>query len=569
MARKYLKNAATAIANPPQSEPLNERQVENSAGGYTYAVDKWKRLDRFLILGTEGGSYYASEKKLTLENGKSIAACLKEDGPRVVKRIVEISDAGRAPKNDPALMVLALAAGTGDDATRSAALDALPQVARIGTHLFHFVDYVTEFRGWGRGLRGAICDWYLKKTPEKLADQVTKYQQRDGWGHQNLMALSHVNRVSEGRKPIVGQDERVTFEYGAVRDQFNAIARWVTKGEVSENLPERILGHIELQKATDGKTAAALIRKYGLVRESVPTELLKDKVVYEALLEKMPMTALIRNLGNLSKCELLVPMSEAEKKVVEQLGDEEQLRKARVHPIQVLIAMKTYQSGHGVKGSGTWQPVPKVLDALDGAFYSAFKLVEPTGKRFYLGLDISGSMWGGVVAGVDGLTPAVASGAMAMTTVKTESEYYAAGFTAGLVTKGASSRGAWNQETGLSPIDLSPKLRLDDVLKKMEEMSKHMGGTDCALPMLDAIEKKMKVDVFVIITDSETWWPTSLHPMAASEQYRQKMGIPAKLAVIGMVANDFTIADPNDAGMMDFVGFDTAVPQLLSDFAKE
>lgn len=101
------------------------------------------------------------------------------------------------------------------------------------------------------------------------------------------------------------------------------------------------------------------------MRESVPTELLKDKMVWEALLEKMPMTALIRNLGNLSKCELLVPMSDAAKKVADQLTDQEALQKARVHPIQLLVAMKTYQSGHGVRGSGEWKPVPAVIDALD------------------------------------------------------------------------------------------------------------------------------------------------------------------------------------------------------------
>ena len=47
-------------ANPaPQSEPLDERQVPNSAGGHAYPVDDMTRLQRFLILGSEGGSYYA------------------------------------------------------------------------------------------------------------------------------------------------------------------------------------------------------------------------------------------------------------------------------------------------------------------------------------------------------------------------------------------------------------------------------------------------------------------------------------------------------------------------------
>jgi 60 kDa SS-A/Ro ribonucleoprotein len=46
------------------------------------------------------------------------------------------------------------------------------------------------------------------------------------------------------------------------------------------------------------------------------------------------------------------------------------------------------------------------------------------------------------------------------------------------------------------------------------------------------------------------------------------MGIPAKLIVQAFVANPFSIADPNDAGMLDVIGFDTAVPSLIHDFAS-
>ena len=48
--------------HPNQRQPLDERQIENSAGGYAYPVSIWTNLDRFLILGTEGGSYYAAEQ---------------------------------------------------------------------------------------------------------------------------------------------------------------------------------------------------------------------------------------------------------------------------------------------------------------------------------------------------------------------------------------------------------------------------------------------------------------------------------------------------------------------------
>jgi 60 kDa SS-A/Ro ribonucleoprotein len=88
--------------------------------------------------------------------------------------------------------------------------------------------------------------------------------------------------------------------------------------------------------------------------------------------------------------------------------------------------------------------------------------------------------------------------------------------------------------------------------------------------MLDALEKKLAVDAFIVYTDSETWaHPTWAHPTNALEQYRQKMSLPAKLIVCGMVSNNFTIADPADAGMLDVVGFDTATPQIISEFAKD
>src|SRR5581483_11668434 len=104
-----------------------------SAGGHAWTVDVWARLRRFLVLGSEGGSCYASEARLTRENARAVEAAVREDGLRAVAEIVRVSAEGRAPRNDPALYALALAAGAGDAATRRAALDALPQVARTGT----------------------------------------------------------------------------------------------------------------------------------------------------------------------------------------------------------------------------------------------------------------------------------------------------------------------------------------------------------------------------------------------------------------------------------------------------
>ena len=82
-----------------QRVPLpGSTQIPNSAGGFAWAVDDWARLRRFLVLGSEGGSYYASEKNLTRKNAKAVAQCVAADGLRTVAEIVAVSTDGRAPK---------------------------------------------------------------------------------------------------------------------------------------------------------------------------------------------------------------------------------------------------------------------------------------------------------------------------------------------------------------------------------------------------------------------------------------------------------------------------------------
>lgn len=512
----------------------------NNAGGFVFALDKWAKLDRWLILGCEGGSYYASERKMTLDNAKTITECLAEDGVRTVKRIAEISESGRAPKNEPAIFALAIAAGSEDAVTRKAALTALPVICRTGTHLFHFARDVEGFRKWGRGLRTAIGSWYNDKSADKVAYQAVKFQQRDGFSHRDLLRLSHPKAASARHNAvfrwIVGGSE--------------ALAKESTKGGALSvgDLPDLIRGFEMSRAAKDVKELCGLIREYKLTHEMILSDWKNHAEVWDALLADMPVTAMIRSLAKMTQVGLLKPMSDASRKVVSVLSDEGRIRKARVHPIAVLSALKVYQQGHGQKGSLSWSPVREIVDALDGAFYASFKAIEPTGKRHLLALDVSGSMTCGEIAGVPGLNPRVASSAMAMVTARTEASFSVVGFTG-----------------DLTPLDVSPRQRLDDVLKKVDNLP--FGSTDCSLPMTWALKNKIDVDTFIVYTDSETW-SGSVHPFQALRDYRQKMGRAAKLCVVGMTATGFTIADPNDAGMMDVVGFDTAAPQIMSDFAR-
>jgi 60 kDa SS-A/Ro ribonucleoprotein len=542
-----------SLKKTAQSAPIpGTSQVRNDNAGYVWAVDDWARLDRFLILGSEGGSYYASERKLTRENAEAVLRCIAADGARVVARIVEISEVGRAPKNDPALFALALAAKLGDEPTRRAAHRALPRVARIGTHLFHFAEYVKALGGWGRGTMRAFAGWYNDMDAGRLALQAVKYQSRDGWSHRDVLRKAH---------PV------------ASTEQHQAIYNWMVKGwdSVGEAPhPDRVLATIwafERAKRLKGpdrrdvRELCALVEKYGLPHECVPTEMKQHPEIWEALLPHMGLTAMLRNLGKMTEVGLLGFLSEAERFVVDRLSRAEALRSARVHPLALLVACKTYAQGHGDKGKLTWKPRQKIVDALDRAFYLSFETLAPTGARTLLALDVSGSMTSPNIAGMPGISPRVGSAAMALVTAAVEPRHDIVAFTSGPYKSRFQGYGS-----GITPVEISPQMRLNDVIKATDNLP--FGGTDCALPMLWARINKVPVDIFCVYTDSETW-AGDIHPRQALDEYRQKMGIGAKLVVIGMVSNGFTIADPNDAGMLDVVGFDTATPSVIADFATK
>jgi 60 kDa SS-A/Ro ribonucleoprotein len=212
-----------------------------------------------------------------------------------------------------------------------------------------------------------------------------------------------------------------------------------------------------------------------------------------------------------------------------------------------------------MKGQGTWTPVSQVVDALDGAFYLAFGNVQRSDKRIMLALDVSGSM-ASAVHGMPYLTCREASAAMALVSAAVQPNHRIVGFTNG------GYRSMWGAfGSGLSALSISPRQRLDDVVRSIADLP--FGGTDCALPMVEALKHRWAVDTFVVYTDNETW-SGDIHPAQALREYRERMGIAAKLVVVAMCSNGFTIADPNDAGMLDVVGFDTATPNVISEFTS-
>ncbi|KAG2488956.1 hypothetical protein HYH03_012575 [Edaphochlamys debaryana] len=757
---------AVLVAVVPQSEPISEVQVRNNAGGFVYQIDDFARLRRFIILGSEANNYYVGREELTLDNCEAVLRLLAQgQGERVVKEVRDISTQGRAPKQGPGILVLALCARLGDAATRCAALSSLEAVCRTGSTLFEMVQRCKELgpvaqaackpaseggqpaldvaaamawckaavgpaegadaspprgrggrggRGggrsssglpvvpgakanWGRVMRSAVAKWYLAKAPASLAYQVTKYSQRNGWAHGDLLRLAHPDpeqhaakkrRLAEAKaaeakaaeaKPAEESEDWVVVEEdgGAAGSELAALAAasaaaagsgasasaavaeaqrvadtkaifaYVTQGTLPGQPPAPRKGKGKAKPAEDAaapfaaaasnpapsdpapsaapaplspvmqylvdaqrlrkdirappplvkepkptrqnkrrhggsaaeaepeqpqqaqpepdpaavaahaaahaaalSSALELIRRHRYGHEHVgDTTLLRCPEVWSAFLENgMPLTALVRNLGRLTQLGLMRDPQHLAR-VTQRLGDAKAVAAARLHPMSLLDAMCTYRAGQGAQGVARWEPERAVVAALEAGFYLAFKNCVPTGKRYLLGLDVSGSMGGAHCVGMTSVTAREASAAVAMSLVRTEPWVKTLAFSHQLV-----------------PMELRASDRLEEVIDRASRIP--MGGTDCALPMLHALEKRLPVDVFVVLTDNETWYGGT-HPSEALRRYRAELGLPdAKLVVLAFSATEFSIADPADPGMLDVAGLDSAVPKLVADFVS-
>lgn len=548
-----LEQIRTRGAATPQTRQADPRQERNNAGGWAFTVPGETRIRRFLTMGTFS-TYYVNEQDTTADNAPVLLDWARDNSARLVGLAEEISVAGRAPRQGPALLALAAAISLGDVEGRRAAARALPAIVRTGSHLETWVKYMEQFGGWGPLTRRAAASWYLGKDADALAYQLVKYRTRDGWSHADILKLAHPKpRLADGTL-MAGHDRLFAWVTGREHDA--AVLPMMVQGyELARDI-----------ERSDGKTAdktrayTQLIRDYpGLPWEALPDEATSQADVWRALIDNgLPVTALIRNLPKLTRLSVLTPMSAHLATVCDRLRDGHLLRKGWVHPIAILVAAKVYASGRSEKGTSTWTPVPQVIDALSDAFYLAFGAVEPSGKQVSLAVDISGSMRSSAAGYC--LTACELAAAMALVTAATEPQHVITAFTHGpYPSKWSGSNG---MGSGITPMPISPRQRIDDVMRTTAALP--MGGTNCAVPMLEAAKHRMPVDTFEILTDNETWYG-DIHPHEALENYRQVMGIDARLQVVSFTPTRFSIARPDDLRELDVSGFDSAVPALLAD----
>ncbi|MEU1387980.1 MULTISPECIES: TROVE domain-containing protein [unclassified Nonomuraea] len=553
MARDPLAGVS-AIATP-QTHPIPGRsdQVRNAAGGYVFAKDVWRRLEDFLILGTTGGTYYVGESRLTAENAGVLFQAIAEDGPRVVRLLTDISTARppRAPKQRPALFALAACYAKGDADTRQAAKPALAKVARTTDHLAQFFGYYKNLGGKatgrgtaptvGRSLRTALGSWFLAGEADAVAFKACKAAQRKT-PQGEAFALRDVLRIAH---PVADSDRRRTL--------FGWIAGNISDDEARDELPA-VDRFLTAKAVTTAEDAVRVVIEAKVPWEFLPDSVLKEPSVWEALIETVGLTALIRNLARMTRLGTLEPMADATSRAVLRLTDQEAILRARIHPMDAWLAMRVYASGQAQPNPRadrhTWQPVPAVLDALEETYELSFGAVEPSGKRLLVAVDSSGSMsWGGGVrmGGSPIGSPYEVGNAMAVMLSRIE--------------KG--NLHVIDVDTSVHASKVTPRTNL----REIASWQPSGGGTDLSLPFTWARDQRMEVDGIIVFTDNETWAGRS-HPTQALDAYRRTVNADARVVIAAMTAAGHSIGDPGDEGVLNVVGLDASLPLIVNGFIR-
>ena len=541
MANSLNRHITNVVDTPVTEKIRGKKMVKNNTGGFVFEVTDKTRLERFLILGTDGGTFYTGEREYTRENTNFLIDLISKDADSenmVAKVTMDVSKNNRAKKTSPAIFTTAALFQFGEN--KEQAREVFNTVVRTSTHLFEFIGYLKILGGMGRAKRLAIASWYENKTDDALAYQMVKYRQRNGFTHRDALRISHAKPGEANALFALGKD---------VKNR--------------EDAPVILKGFYEAQAVTSESDAIKVLTEYkNLPWETLPTEQHKSAKVWKTLFENGALkgTALVRQNTRMARLGMF-DNTAFTNAVAARIRED--VATAGIHPVQYLLALVTHTDGQmDRRGTSYWGSATRKKDwvtnqtiaaALQEAFYASFGNLETSDARVMFATDVSASM-SAPAMGLD-LSAAQVSGAMAMTLSRQFPNSIIRGF---------SSKGGYYGRGGtcLTDLGISARTALEDAMKKVQ-MS-NFGSTDASLPFTVAQSEGIELDAVVVITDNEV--NQGKHPSQALRAYRKATGLNTRLVVAGVSVTDFSIADPNDAGSLDVVGFDSAAPALITDF---
>ncbi|XP_031849518.1 RNA-binding protein RO60 [Nomia melanderi] len=529
------------------------------------------RLSRFLYVGKEYPDYQPGNwfvhNYFLAKNVPSI----EELAENTEKQLVPIEIITKAFENNvvpnPETLIFALAVccrQMKSESLRHAAYAAMNKICATPQHFILFIKFASQIskqkeldasgsskNGWGQGLRKAVNNWYLSKTPMELAKCVTRYKGRYGWKHKDIIKLSHPVPNNPGGevvlKYIVRGLEEIEKAY-AEDSRFTEIIQYIKNVE-------------DFKHCTDEIRAAGLLEMHKLTLDHIPGHLLKSKEVWNALIPSMNLNLLLTNLQRIHNLELLKPNSLTVSKVVDQIIKEE--ARDKVHPALVLITIRDYEnSGKPLtyekrKIKEQFQkPLPsppkpnsKIIDALYKLLNLSFNHVQPTGLRYMVTINMNKVMLETHTWRSGNVNGAEAGCMIALALLRSEKNVTVATF----------------KNVGIHAVSIDKTASFGQAMRRLQQMP--VGNVNLGKPMSWAAHQNNKYDVFINVVDRI--FEKSDTSEEALQAYRLKMKLPnTKLINCAVCSSSTNYKEKRDNNVLTINGFDASVPVVIQAFAK-
>lgn len=510
--------------NTMKSNLANLNTVTTNQGGTAHTVNDLEFFRRFLFTGSSS-NFYETGTQITKDVFNNLFKLINDGhGMPMVNTIHEVTSKGLAPTMEYSLAALACIMQKGDVPTKSYIRSLFNEIVKTGSHLLSLVDYLKMFGSISSSQKKTICKWYEEKTPGQLEYQLLKYRNRSGWTHRDVMRQVHFNKES-----------------------VNDIIRWAVRSDAPNDDRKLIHAFIDIQKNQDIDNIVKHINEFGMTWEMIPTAALTDERVLRALSMTMPMTASMRYLNRFTIAGLTNDRDWVQM-MCNRLSNEHNVQRAKIHPLNAFVSMKTYADGRGVYGSNTWAPHRDITHAMNTMIDSSFKFVEKTNKKICIGLDVSGSMQSRISG------KPVSSLEAAYLMVK--------GFLRGEGNQNVDVFGFSNHLLKFDSATIDHSSYND--LSLIDRLP--FGGTNPNLLIDYATEKGHHYDAFVFYTDNETGNPVSV--MESLREYRRKVNPNVKMIIHAFAMNHFSLGDGNDKNILNIAGLDASGPAITQSFIR-
>lgn len=504
--------------------PYGKADSHNPEGFPSFRRSPEETYLQVLLTNTLSGTFYATESQL-----------LKES----------LDLHAQMAAQDPAFMVRAIVYARREGLMRVQPIVGLAYLAKSDRALLHRIfanviitpgdlaDFVEIVRGgvvpggMGRSIKSAVNGWLNGLTEYHAIKYGTGGQ---GYSLRDILRVSHPKPLTEKQDAI--------FLWLTERE------KWATDEAKRVATPQiDAFERLKRLEAGDDQAAARAIITEGRLPYEVVTGVIKpDLVTWAELMRQMPYLALLRHVNTLQRAGVL-RHAEIAGYVAERLSSADALKRARVLPFQLFTAYRMFRPESPAE--------QKIAEALITAMEAAFVNMPDLGGDVCIAPDVSGSM-GGQIARNNAARFIDIAGI----------------FTAALLKTIPTAR-VLPFETHVVDVRLSAR---DSIMTTTDRLARiGGGGTAVSAPISYLLDKHVKVDTFIGITDNIEWATDQsgrLGFLAAWREYRSKIAPEARAFLVTIAPYRHAIAPSSEPDVHYIYGWSDSVLRYISLVAQ-